>query len=196
MTPREKRANWIPDSLKREWEKTHNAVPLTTHLRFEVLGLLIARLLHLKHLPPDSDDALKNLMHIRMGRLIVDDVIMRLAKLCDARKGVYSFKEVFKAEGLKFETLEKASILRQINEYCQLVANLKNHRDTRIAHSAMGARLNLRPTTEIDEAVKMAVEVSDAICREQTSYMFMEIDLRKTVLESPSQLLDHGNHDR
>src|SRR6266850_1480306 len=154
---------WLSEGLRRKIEQTHDSVSLTLRLQLEIQHLLAARLLHFRYPRPESDDPVKNLMNIQVHGLIIDDVILRLVKLCDKRSDTLTFKKVLKAQKNRLGPTAVAALLGRINEYGAFVSNLKSHRDGRIAHTQIGANTNLPPTTEIREAVKMAVEISDSI---------------------------------
>jgi hypothetical protein len=58
---------------------------------------------------------------------------------------------------------------------------MENHRNAYIAHLSKRDRNHLKPTFEMFDAIKLALQIEDQLCDEKNSYQVLNVDLRGAI---------------
>ncbi|MCB9106563.1 MAG: hypothetical protein H6633_20305 [Anaerolineales bacterium] len=175
----------LDKKVKRELKDSHKAILPIQYLSVEILDILWSYYL-LQTLPYelDSDDRLENLRTLKFIELLIGDIILRLCKFRDNDSRSLSFEQAIKDLRKRSATKGRVEGLEPvIKKYKVTTQNIENHRNSYIAHLSKRDRTHLKPTSEIYEAIQLAVQIVDTLSGEQNSYSIEGIDLRKTVLQ-------------
>lgn len=147
----------------------------------EILEIL-SSLYFLKRELPESEQALENFRTLRFIRLLHDDIVLRLSKLAEDDARSWSFSQAFKTlRKRSSHSFVDANVDRQIGEFRGLIRPIRDHRDSYIAHHSKRDRTYLKPL-ELLPAIRLAVEITNALAGEPVSYRLGEIDLRADAL--------------
>jgi hypothetical protein len=172
-------------NVKRMMNNSHKAVPPMKHLLMEVLEILWS--CYLWQMLPyelESDDPIKNLRASKFNELLISDIILRLCKFRDDDSRSLSFEQVVKNLRKRSVTKNRVEDIEPlIKEYKTITQNIENHRNTYIAHLAKRDRTHLKPPSEIYEAIRLAVNITDKLSGDQNAYSIEGTDLRKAVLQ-------------
>jgi hypothetical protein len=159
----------------------HDRVRADQHLSLEVSEILCS-FYFLKREFPESDVVLENLRTLHFVGLLHADIVLRLCKLDEDDARSWSFRQVFKKLSKRSaHSFADADIDRQIRQFHELVRPIRDHRDSYIAHHSKRDKTYLKPP-ELLPAIRMAIEIIDALAEEPVSYRFEEIDLRKDAI--------------
>ena len=88
-------------------------------------------------------------------------------------------------------TFVEATINNQIRKFRDLIRPIRDHRDSYIAHHSKRHRAHLKPP-ELLPAIRLAVEITDALAEHEVTYRLGDIDLRKDILGHPKATIKHG----
>lgn len=171
--------------VKQKLKDSHKAVSPVQRLSLEVLeGLWSYYLLQTLPSELDSDDTLKNLRTLKFIDLLIGDIILRLCKFRDGDSRSLSFEQVVKNLRKRSATKGRVEDLESlIKTYKATTQNIENYRNAYIAHLSKCDRTHLKPTSEIYEAIQLAVRITDELSGKQNSYSIEGIDLRKAALK-------------
>lgn len=181
----------IGKNVRRYIKETHAKVSPDQEISLEILEILES-FYFLKRERPDSDDALENLRTLRCIRLLHDDVVLRLSKLAEDDSRSWSFSQALKKlRKHSAHTFVEATINNQIRKFRDLIRPIRDHRDSYIAHHSKRHRAHLKPP-ELLPAIRLAVEITDALAEHEVTYRLGDIDLRKDILGHPKATIKHG----
>ena len=153
-------------------------IPEVTALCVEMSEILFDYYL-LKRVNPDSDDALENMKTNRFGGLLIDDIILSLCKFREDDTRNVSFEQALKAWRKRAESAAYVDgVVDEIKSYRQITKNLDGHRQARIAHLAKRGGAHLKPTTEMRDAIVLALKIVDTFSGVATSYHVLDVDVR------------------
>ena len=151
------------------------------HVSVEILEILTSFYV-LKRIRPESSDAHENLRTMHLVRLLRDDVILRLCKLDDNDTRSWSFEQALKKLRKRSSSgFDEPAVQQQIKEFRNLIKPLREHRDARIAHRTKRDLTFLTPPRLLP-AIKLAIEIADALAGCATRYTFLDLDLRADAL--------------
>lgn len=148
----------------------------------ELLELLCTCYFRRMHPLPDYDDPVKNMECLKIHDLFMNDIILRLCKFRDTDSRSISFEQVLKQHRKRLDTNTYEEIKQLILKYRALTKNIEAHRDTRIAHLAKRDTTHLKPPFEMEEAVRMAIDIGDRFAGNREEYKLLDIDLCRAVL--------------
>ena len=175
----------IGKKAKKRIEDAHALVKPASHLALEVLELLTS-LYFLRQPLQESGDLIENLRSVHLGRLLQDDVVLRLCKFAHDDTRSWSFdqahKRIRKHHGTEATTTRFLALQER---YREMLRPVEAHRNAYVAHRAKRDRLHLKPIDFLD-ATRLAVEIVDVLAGEQCSYMLGNIDLRHELLGDTS----------
>jgi len=149
----------------------------------EIGGMLVSCLI-LKELRPESDDVIQNLKTMHLTLLLEQDIILRLYKLSDERKGTLSFNHISQHCSRSVVERRKDRALRpKLNNFRKLTKELREHRHSYIGHlQADDDRFHLAPLVNLYDTVREAIEIWDLLIGEKGTYSLNgELDLRIAV---------------
>lgn len=146
-------------------------------LGFEILELLWSYYL-LKQELEVSNNPLSNLRSMKIVQLLHNDIILRLCKFRDEDSRSLSFHQLLK---LKRESIDdsKLNVLTdKVKKYRNLTKNIENHRDCYVAHLSKRGNEHLKPVAELQEVIRMALELTDDFWGEENQLKIEGVDLR------------------
>ena len=149
----------------------------------EIGGMLVSCLI-LKELRPESQDLIQNLKTMHLTLLLTQDIILRLYKLSDERKGTLSFKYISRHCSQSVVERRRDRALRpKLNNFRKLTKDPREHRHSYIGHlSSDDDRTHLAPLVNLYDAVREAVEIWDFLIGDKVTYsLHGELDLRTAV---------------
>ncbi len=171
----------IGENVRRLIMEAHAQTRTDQHLALEILEILCS-FYFLKRVVPESDDAQENLRTVHFIQLLHDDIVLRLCKLDEDDARSWSFAQAFKKLRKRpAHSFEDAPVERRIREFATLVQPIRDHRDSRIAHHSKRDGAHLRPLSLLP-AIRVAVEITDALAGESEEYRLQDIDLRADAL--------------
>lgn len=171
----------IGRNARRLIKAAHDRVRPDQELASEIREVLCS-FYFLKRELPESKVVLENLRTLHFIRLLHDDIVLRLSKLAEDDARSWSFRQAFKKLSKRSaHSFSDADVDRQIRQFHNLVRPIRDHRDSYIAHRSKRDRAHLK-LPELLPAIRLAVEITDALAGEPVSYRLEEIDLRADAL--------------
>ncbi len=162
-----------------------NADP-AVRLAAEMLELLVAAH-YLSELGtmPLGEDVSANLRNVKLCQLLINDVVMRLCKFRDDDNRNWGFREVEKYMLKRSQLIDRATQAREpIKRFLASTRNLEAYRSQAIAHLAKQGASGIKFSTDLRNAVGLAVAVVDALSGKTLQYSLLTVDLRHTILSS------------
>lgn len=124
-----------------------------------------------------SRSRIEALGRIKVMGLLVDDILLRLAKLGETKRGTWNFSQVLKQ--LPTGDNSRVSDLRKrIAEYQKRIATIVTHRNRRIAHVSKHSAADLESPLEIRAALREAVSLLDDLAGDRHEFFVSKLDLR------------------
>jgi len=171
----------IGKNVRRLIKEGHAGVRPDQHLSLEILEILCS-FYFLKRELPESNHAVENLRTLHFVRLLHDDIVIRLCKLAEDDARSWSFPQALKKlRKRSAHSFVDASVDRHIKEFVALVRPIRDHRDSRIAHHSKRDGTHLKPP-QLLPAIRLAIEIADALAGEAVRYRLEQIDLRADAL--------------
>lgn len=149
----------------------------------ELLGVELSEILWdyylLRQPMAEFDTVIENMTQLRFRQLLIASLILRLCKLRDTDTRSLSFDQTIKSLRKRPASASRVVGLEpQIKRYRTLTENLEKHRYTHVAHLAKSGRGCLKPTVEIEDAVRLAVRIVDTMNGNPVSHRAFGVDLR------------------
>jgi len=146
---------------------------------FEILELLWSYYL-LRQEPEVSDDPVSNLRSMKIIQLLHNDIILRLCKFRDKDPRSLSFDQLLKQEKKSNDNSNSKlkTLTDRVKKYRDLTKNIENHRESYVAHLSKRGNEHLKPLAELQEAIKLALELTDDFWGEENQYKIEGVDLR------------------
>ncbi len=159
-------------------------------MKSEILDLLVSYHFYigesekLTHEDPGGLEALRMMV---VCQALLQDIILRLPKLGDLRKDVWSFKELRKERekrGIKISKSLRGKLTQYQNEINQLN---KFHRNSYMAHRAKNRQWPPDSMSQIKQVIILALKIADELEGERIDYKIdkswanSEVDLRAEI---------------
>jgi hypothetical protein len=151
-------------------------------LAIQVLEILWTAYL-MRHHTMGAEDPIEAMRRLKVAELLFNDLVLGLCKLRDPdtrSASLHRALRVVRQRGLEPE--RAVAIKKRIAEYGRSVRNLVDLRNKLIAHRQVGTWWKLEMGTDIGQAIRLAVEITDDMLGEAVSYTVIGLDLRAEVI--------------